>query len=97
MYDTPEERAKWRAECESNGVSWAKAVLPNRAAGIQEHIREWLEEQNEQQSRAAVDAARDSAKAATAAAIASEKSARWTMIAAIVAFIGILVQAFAGS
>lgn len=95
MYDTPEERDKLRALCEEKGVAWAKAVEMVPAAQV--HIREWLEEQNEQQARAALDAARESANVAREAAIASRQSAKWTMIAAMVALLGVVVQACSGS
>lgn len=96
MYDTPEERDKWRARCEEKGTAWAKGVLPNMNPGIQVHIREWLEEENEKHARAVLDAAEESAKVAKEAAVASRDSARWTMIAAMVAFMGVLVQACSG-
>jgi predicted DNA-binding ribbon-helix-helix protein len=108
MWDTPEERARWRKDCEEKGEAWARANLENLNPAIRVHIREWLEERAQEASalrdleqrrlaQDAIDAARDAATVAREAAMASEKSAKWTMIAALVALIGVVVQAITGS
>jgi hypothetical protein len=98
-------REKIREECEQNGISWARAVEPDRISAIQVHIREWIndferkeadEAAKEQRSltKAAVDAARDAADVSRDAAIASKSSAFWTMWAAIAAAVSALVPIF---
>ncbi|WP_312517279.1 hypothetical protein [Massilia sp.] len=102
MYDTPEARARARQECEEKGEAWARAAVSDFVPGLQVHFREWLEEKSQEaatrreqeqrrQAQEAIDAARESALVARDAAEASKLSAKWTMIAAIIAGLSVLV------
>ena len=101
------ERDRYRQECDEKGISWARAVLPDRLPGIQVHIREWIDERERvdaaeaaadqrRLAQDAIDAARDAATVSKEAAIAARNSARWTMVAAMIAGIGILVTVAQG-
>jgi len=101
------EKPSWLKDCERNGISWARGILPNASPGIQPLIRRWIDERESEEEanlRAdqrklaldAIDAARAAASVSRDAAIAARDAAKWTMVAALAAGAGVLVTVAQG-
>ena len=95
MYE--DEGPKWIAQCEEKGIDWARAQLDHLNPGITVHIREWLHKKDREsaefetaESRRFTQEAIDAAKESAAA---SKSAAKWTMIAALISCVGVIVTA----
>ena len=96
-------RAAAYAECEKEGIDWAKAAVSTMTPGQRPvFVQQWINEQVRKEDLArqieqtrlaneAIAAAKDASKTAADAADAARTSAKWTMWAAVGAFTGVVV------